>query len=256
MSLTNNIKYGVFKKPLALKKKRDFCPSGKPKLTVVFIHGIASSSTAFNNTIKYLSGTMSMKDIRFVAYDLLGAGKSYASDKLEYTLDDQIEALHNSIMKLKLKTPLVLVGHSMGSLISLNYANRYKKTVKRLVLASPPLYTKKDLEHPAFKEAVKIFEGVVSAKDPSATGKKQFKNSMANIVLTYKNIDVLSKITTKTTILYGELDQFISSYNIAPIVKGNSKYITAIKTVGNHPMSRDKYHKLVPILEEVLNETV
>lgn len=253
MSLINKVKYGLMHKPLELKKIRDFCPSGKPRLTVVFIHGIASTSDAFKNTLKYLSGIPGLSDIRFVTFDLLGAGKSYTSDELEYTLKDQIEALNNSIMKLNLKTPLVLVGHSMGSLISLNYANTFKKAVKKLILASPPLYTDKDLKHPAFKEAVKVFEKVVGARHKGSTDSKQFKKSMENIVLTDKNYDVLGSITTDSVILYGDQDQFISSYNIPKLLKENPKRITAIKTIGAHPMSRDKYHKLAPILEELLD---
>lgn len=252
MGITSNIKYGLFKKPLALKKKRDFCPSGKPKLTAVFIHGIASDSAAFKNTIAYLSGTSSLRDVRFVSFDLLGAGKSYSSDKLEYTLEDQLEALHNSIEKLHLKTPLVLVGHSMGSLISMNYANKYKKSVKELILVSPPIYKKDELEHPAFKEGIKVFEKFVGSRHKGAEQKKQFGCSMKNIVLSAKNYDILSKLTTKTVVIYGELDKFISAKNIVDIAKKNTKYISTIKTIGNHPMSRDKYHKLVPILEELL----
>ncbi len=127
MNLTNNLKYKIMKRPLELKKTRDFCPSKNPRLTIVMIHGIASSSNAFRNTISYLSGTSSLKDVRFVTFDLLGAGKSYASDKLDYSLKEQIEALHNSIAKLNITTPLVLLGHSLGSLISLNYADSYKR---------------------------------------------------------------------------------------------------------------------------------
>jgi surfactin synthase thioesterase subunit len=256
MGLATSLKYGLLKKPLSLKKKRDFCPSGKPKITAIFIHGIASDSSAFKNTISYLSGTQSLRDVRFISFDLLGAGKSYSSDKLKYTLDDQLEALHNSIAKLKLTTPLVLVGHSMGSLISLNYADRFKKSVKKLILASPPIYKKEELEHPAFKEGIKVFEKFVGSRHKGAEQKKQFGCSMKNIVLSAKNYDVLSKLTTKTVILYGELDKFISAKNIEDITKKNAKHISAIKTIGNHPMSRDKYHKIVPILEEVLNETI
>lgn len=256
MSLKNSVKFGLLNKPLELKKTRDFCPSKSPRLTVVMLHGIASSSDAFKNTIKYLSGTPSMRDIRFVTFDLLGAGKSYASDKLEYSLKEQLEALNNSITKLCLKTPLVIVGHSMGSLIALNFANTFKKSVKKLVLASPPFYTEADLNHPAFKEGVKLFEKVVGARHKGSTDGKQFKKSMEKVVLTDKNYKVAEKITTDTCILYGDQDQFVSAHNILAIAKSNAKHITAIKTIGAHQMSRDKYHKLVPILEEVLNETV
>ena len=256
MSLTNNIKYGIFKKPLSLKKKRDFCPSKNPKLAVICIHGIASDSTAFKNTLSYLSGTNSLKDVRFITFDLLGAGKSYSSDKLDYSLNDQLEAMHNSIAKLKLSIPVVLIGHSLGSLIAMNYADKFKKSIKRLVMVSPPLYKKEEIEHPAFKEGIKMFEKVVGSRHKGATNKKQFSSSMDGIVLNEKNINVLAKITTKTVILYGELDEFMSPANINEVAKNNSKYISVFKTVGKHHMSRDKYHKLVPILEEVLNETV
>ncbi len=253
MSLKNSIKYGLMKKPLALAKTYDSCPSRKPKLTVVMLHGIASSSDAFKNTIKYLSGTPSLRDVRFVTFDLLGAGKSYASNELIYDLKEQLEALHNSILKLELKTPLVLIGHSMGSIIALNFADTFKKSVKKLILASPPLYTEKDLNNPAFKEGVKLFEKFVGARHKGSTDGKQFKNSMDFVVLTDKNYKVLSKITTDSLILYGDQDQFVSSYNINKIAKENPKRISVIKTIGAHQMSRDKYHKLVPILEEVLN---
>ncbi len=243
----------LFNRTLTLKKTRDYSASKNPQLTVVFLHGVASSSDAFRNTLKYLDGVVSMRNIRFVTFDLLGAGKSYASDKLNYDIKEQVEALHNSILKLKLKTPLVLVGHSMGGLIALNYADKFKKSVKKLIMVSPPLYTEKDLSHPAFKEAVKGFEEFAGARHKGATSKKQFKNSMDKIVLTDKNYKLAEKITTKTILLYGDLDQFILSYNVPVLLKENPRHLTAIKTIGAHPMSRDKYHKLVPILEEMLN---
>jgi hypothetical protein len=144
----------------------------------------------------------------------------------------------------------------MGSLISLNYADRFKKSIKKLILVSPPLYKKEEIEHPAFKKGIEVFEDFVGARHKGSTDKKQFKCSMDKIVLSPKNYGVLSKLTTKAIIMYGELDKFISARNIIEVVKENSKYLSLIKTIGNHPMSRDKYHKLVPILEEELNETL
>lgn len=254
MSLASSIKYRILGTPLSLKKKDDFCESKNPRLTVVMLHGIASDSFAFKNTLKYLRGTTSMKDIRFVTFDLLGAGKSYASESLEYTLEEQLEALHRSIEKLKAKTPLVLVGHSMGSLIALNYANTYKKSVQELILVSPPFYTNEDIKSNKFQQTMKIFEKVVGARNKTPATKKQFKNSMEYIVITDKNYKLLLKNTTKATIIYGSLDQLIIPHNIIVAKRQAPKILQTIKTIGNHPMSRDKYHKLVGILEEALND--
>lgn len=244
----------MFSKKLLLKKTHDFSATKQPKLTVIFIHGIASDSSSFNSAIKYLEGTTSLKDIRFVAFDLLGAGKSYSSDKLNYDYKDQLTALHNSIEKLNLKTPLVLVGHSMGTLIATRYADTYKKSVKHLILVSPPIYSEEDLMNPAFDKAIKVFKDAVSIKNQKILEEKSFNESMNKIVLDKKNYKTLANLKTHATLIYGEMDQFIASYNIPKILKENPKYLSAVKTIGRHGVSHDKYIKMVNILEGILND--
>lgn len=248
----------MFEKKLSLKKVHDQCGSKTPRLAVIFVHGIAADSSSFANAIKYLEGTRSLKDVRFIAFDLLGSGKSMRSDKLEYDYSDQLEALHNSIEKLKLDIPIVMVGHSMGTLIATHYADKYKKSIKELILISPPIYTERDLLSPAFKAGMKMFTEGVSLKNRGILEEKSFNNSMKKIVLNPHNYKTLVGITTPTILIYGNLDQFIASYNIPSVLEANPKYIVkAIKTEGRHGVSRDKYTKLVSILEEALNaETV
>ena len=107
----------MWNKELVLKKTHDFSAVKDPKLAVIFIHGIASDSSTFKNALRYLEGTRSLKEVRFVTFDLLGSGKSPKSAKLNYDYKDQLEALHNAISKLKLRVPLILVGHSLGTFI-------------------------------------------------------------------------------------------------------------------------------------------
>ncbi len=243
----------MLSRKLILKKTHDFSGSDGPKLAVVFIHGIASDSSTFTNALKYLEGTRSLKEVRFVTFDLLGSGKSLKSDKLNYDYKDQLEALHNAILKLDLNIPLVLVGHSLGTFIVTRYASTYKKEVRKLILLSPPIYTVEDLENPAFETGIKVFKDAVSLKNRKILKEKSFNNSMEKIVLDRRNYKVLAELKTPAVLIYGKMDQFISSYNIPKILKANPKYLSAIKTDGRHGVSRDKYSKLVGILEEELN---
>ena len=243
----------MFNKKLILKKTHDFCAVKEPRLTVVFIHGIASDSSSFTNALKYLEGTTSLKDIRFVAFDLLGSGQSRSNDELNYDYKEQIAALHNSIEKLKLTTPLVLAGHSMGTFIVTRYADTFKKSVKHLILVSPPIYTIEDLENPAFEKALDMFRDAVSLKNRQVLETKAFNNSLKNIVMNKKNYKVLAGIKTHATLIYGDQDAFIAAYNLPKILKDNPKYLTAIKTIGHHGVSREKYSKMVGVLEGILN---
>lgn len=243
----------MFKKKLILKKTHDFSAVKKPKLTVVFIHGIAADSTTWNHALGYLEGTMSLKEVRFVTFDLLGSGESLKSDELNYDYAEQIEALHNAILKLKISTPLVLVGHSLGTFIVTKYADTYKKSVRELVLISPPIYTLDDLENPKFAAGIEAFKDVVSLKNRGILKEKAFNNSMEKIVLNKKNYKTLAEIKTRTALIYGDADRLIGAYNIPRLLKENSKYITAVKTIGRHGVSRDKYNKIREVLEEILN---
>lgn len=247
-----SIKYDLLKQPLELKKTHDSCASGKPRLTVVFIHGIASDSSAFSNTLKYLEGTRSMGDVRFVTFDLLGSGKSYKSDKLNYNYTEQLDALGRSIEKLGNETPLILVGHSMGTMIAARYAATHKRSVSRLILCSPPVYTEADLDNPAFEVAMKAFRDAVSVKNRAILKDVAFNNSIEKIVKNRKNYQTLASITVPTTLIYGDADPFIAVFNLPKVVKENSEHLTLIRTLGRHGMSREKYAKVKEILEEEL----
>ena len=245
----------LLNKSLKLTKTHDFCPSGKPRLTVVLIHGIASDSGTFKSALDYLEGTTSLKDIRFVTFDLLGSGKSPKSDKLNYDFKEQLEALDNSIEDLKLDTPMVLIGHSMGCLISSRYTDSHKRKVKELILVSPPIYRPEDFSNPAFTAGQDAFKQVIFRRDPSLKDSKVFNYEMEKIVLNPKNYEIYARLTRPTTIIFGLADQIIASFNIPGLLRKNPK-IAAIETPGTHGVSRDKYTKILPVLERIANETL
>jgi pimeloyl-ACP methyl ester carboxylesterase len=109
--------------------------SGPP---VIFLHGIATSSASWNNLIPYLRNSHTC-----ITIELLGFGKSPKPHWYAYTPDDHVKNIQHTIKKLKLKEPYILVGHSMGGLLALHYANNHPKMISRLIMLSPPIYLTK-----------------------------------------------------------------------------------------------------------------
>ena len=239
---------------LELHLAHDYCASKNPRLTVIFIHGIASSSLAFEKTLLHLENTEALKDVRFITFDLLGSGKSLKDDALNYDYDEQLRALHRSISKLKINTPLIMVGHSMGTLISARYVSTYPHSVSQLVLVSPPVYTIEDLKSPAYRAGMKLFRDAVSVKNRKVLEEKAFNNSMSRIVSDKDNYKTLESIKMPTVLIYGKKDQLIGAHNIPKLLKTNSSFISAIQTEGGHGMTSDKFGILAKILEEKLKD--
>ena len=237
--------------PLVLAKTYDVCKAKEPKLTVVLIHGIASNSGSFNGLLEYLENEKLMNDIRFVAFDLLGAGKSSHSNELEYSFEEQLEALDNSIDKLGARTPLVIIAHSMGTMIAARYVD--KRPIAGLILVSPPIYREDEVKNPIFKKAMDGFCEVVARKNSDVVKTKAFKNEIQYIIPDPKNYSFFEKINCPTTIIYGELDKIIAPLNIPKVAKNNSN-IHVVKTVGAHSVTPDKYNKIVGVLKKYLKE--
>lgn len=238
---------------LELAKTYDVCRAGEPKLTAVFLHGIAASSASFNGFFDYLMVNNSMREIRFVAFDLLGSGKSYTSDELNYNFDEQLEALDNSIQKLRITGPLIIVAHSMGTMIAARFADKHPKLVDGLILISAPIYRREDIENPLFEKAMNGFREIVTKKDRSLLKSKAFHSEIKNIVSNSENYDYLVKLSQPTTIIYGELDKIIAAQNLPGLLKQNSQ-IRAIKAPGAHGVSVEKFGKIAEALKKFLKE--
>ena len=237
---------------LKLAKTYDSCMAGEPKLTVVLIHGIASDSSTYDKALAYFRNDHDLDEVRFVTFDLLGSGKSLKSDELEYNYREQVVALHNAISELGVKTPLILVGHSLGTFIVTKYASEYKKEISRLILVSPPVYTERDFDNPAFSLGIEAFKKAIGMKNPQIVEEKAFLNSMSKIVLRRDNYKRLAELDVPTVLIYSGEDQLIAPHNIPAMVEKNKK-MRARKTVGRHGVSEDKYIEITKVLKEVLD---
>ena len=107
----------------------------RPKQTLLFIHGIGNSGQAWDDVISRLP-----EDTRAITVDLLGFGESRRPSWATYDVGLQARAVFRTCLRYGVTGNLVIVGHSMGALVAIEFARRYPSFARSLILCSPPLY--------------------------------------------------------------------------------------------------------------------
>lgn len=104
----------------------------KGRETIVFVHGITGSSAAWKSHLKFFE-----KKYNVLAFDLRGHGKSEKPQKYEdYSFEFFAKDFERIIKHEKIKK-FILVTHSFGVLISLEYLKKNQKFVSAAVFLSP-----------------------------------------------------------------------------------------------------------------------
>lgn len=105
------------------------------KVTYVFIHGLGDTAALWEPVIEGLSG-----GANYVAVDLLGFGHSEKPAWAPYNAAMQARSLLMTYLSLGIRGDVIVVGHSLGSLVAVEFAKRYPLRIQKLVLCSPPIY--------------------------------------------------------------------------------------------------------------------
>ncbi|MBF6135741.1 alpha/beta hydrolase [Nocardia otitidiscaviarum] len=106
---------------------RDFGPAAAP-VTVVFVHGHCLRTESWTFLREHLQRHWGA-DIRMVFYDHRGHGDSGVADPRTYTVDQLAQDLDAVLRTVVPTGPVVLVGHSMGAMVTLAYARLYPETI-------------------------------------------------------------------------------------------------------------------------------
>lgn len=236
-----------------------YLDKGKGKI-VVFIHGFLGSSWLFENQIEIFS-----KNYRTIAIDHLGHGKSDKPESESYELTELAQYLDETLSKIIGDEKFILVGHSMGGMISLLYAtnpNLSKRLEGLILMATAPKLNNpglvqyiKDLKSGAMslkdRETIEtIFVGLCfqrKARKEQTELIKEFVDltlqneeyvglrTMESIVNNYNVEDKLKDITSPTLILTGDKDIFIlpdESKEMSQKIP-NSKLVTLTPKIGH-----------------------
>src|SRR5687767_2674019 len=100
---------------------------------VILIHGLAASLHDWDDLVPELAQN------GYAAYapDLLGHGDSPKLDSPTYQMDWVFEHFSQWMRSLRLTEPAILIGHSLGGHMALEYARRASAWTRGLVLVNP-----------------------------------------------------------------------------------------------------------------------
>jgi pimeloyl-ACP methyl ester carboxylesterase len=242
-----------------------------PRATLVFIHGLGTTGAAWNSVIKALP-----KDITIISIDLLGFGKSPRPAWATYNAKTQARSVIATLLKLRLTASVVLVGHSMGSLVAVEIAKRYPLLVRSLILCSPPFYKMETEAKSLFPNGDKILLDLFKySKDHPESFVK-----IAELALRYGLVNAEFAVTSETVGVYmaaleasiinqtsladakrlkvpmklimGQLDPVVIKRNLKELVQdGKNRELTTVLAAGHEVRGR-----LVPAVVQAINDTL
>jgi 2-succinyl-6-hydroxy-2,4-cyclohexadiene-1-carboxylate synthase len=101
---------------------------------VILTHGLAASLHDWDDLLPELAAS----GYAGHALDLFGHGESHKpADHHEYTFEAAFDHFSAWIDSLQINKPMILIGHSLGGGLSLQYTLRYPERVRALVLVNP-----------------------------------------------------------------------------------------------------------------------
>ena len=129
---------------------------------VILIHGVAASLHDWDDLVPELT----RNGYASYALDLLGHGDSPKPASRAYHIDWVFEHFLHWMRSLRLTEPAILVGHSLGGYIALEYARRVSAWTRGLVLVSP-FYSRLQLP-PLLRRSYsnRNLRGVIAEKTP------------------------------------------------------------------------------------------
>lgn len=239
---------------------------GRPfAVTYVFIHGLADTGELWR---PFLDNVPSK--CNYIVVDLLGHGDSYiAQTRRMYSAREQARHLLTTCLTNGLSGPVVLVGHSFGSLVAIEFASMYKGIVKQCILVAPPIYrdnSKKgaarlrqdSLLRDIYRQALKTPKTVVTGYDLysklglagfsetrlTRDNFTAFRDTLLAGIISQSAGRKIADTDIDTDIIYGKLDPFIVEKNLKNLAKNNSHITLHSLTIATHAI-RERTRKVV-----------
>ena len=215
---------------------------------VILIHGLAASLHDWDELIPELT----MNGYSSYALDILGHGDSPKPTSRSYQMDWMLEHFMHWMRSLQLTEPAIVIGHSLGGYLALEYARRVSAWTRGLILIDPfyslsqlPLMLRRTYRHPTLSGFIAsrlpewIFRIVVDLTSISMGYSTGAIHSLPEHIRAQTAVDYtrtaagaynllntgedltkhLSSISTPTLVAWGENDQTLAPASFSKMVE-------------------------------------
>jgi len=199
----------------------DIWPEGAQK-TIMFVHGYAGCAETWEFQINFFA-----REYRVIAPDLRGHGQSDAPFT-DYTMPELVSDLHAIAETLRLPEKFILIGHSFGGSICVEYANAHPEQLEKLVLiATAGEYPLPRAAALAYRIPTALFRPWWEYRPRWNAEIHVMKRMMLNNLRQWQGWPLLRNITTPTLIVTGERDRYFPRYvfdDVGKMVPGAEIY--------------------------------
>lgn len=173
--------------------------------TILFQHGYAGCAETWEHQINHFALTL---NYRVVVPDLRGHGQSDAPYS-RYTMDELVADLYAIRQHLKLPEKFILVGHSFGGSICIEYANAHPETLDKLILiATAGEYPLPRAAAWLARVPVAIFRPVWKYRPRWNAEVHVMKRMMVNNLRQWQGWSQIRNISVPTLVITGERDTY------------------------------------------------
>lgn len=226
----------------------------KKKDPIIYLHG-GPGGKVKDEVIELLK-PLSEQGHDLYFYDQIGSGHSTRlNDITQYSVERHREDLKRIIKKIGVEK-VILIGHSWGACLAINFLQEYSETVNKLILISPGpiLPINRDVINEIPPDSLKLLEPEFSNKE----GNEKVYNWRSKAILKWANL-FNSKLATDKEVddFFTYLNQELSkstdcNFEEQKKYEGGSGYYSHIMTVKSLSRVKNKKNKLKELDTPVL----
>lgn len=240
------------------------------------LHGLGRSGNVWKYVIEesHLAGIKA----HYVAYDLLGFGSSPKPLTIDYDVDDHARAVIYSLSKVRSNNEqVILVGHSMGSLVAVRVAFLRPDLIKHLVLYEMPIYSglpdklryksriktylkfyewlsSRDLTYQAVERAYKDkLATKITGIKLSPTTLQPFVRSLRNTIMQQNAAAELPLLKMPSDVIYGTRDALVIRGKAEQLFGTDDELVTTHTLKERHIISHKASKFLILRIQEALS---